>query len=164
MVKKVAVKRKVTPKKSPHKVEKKTNINAERILIENFVALQKVMANLSSKFDNLAEKLSKLLELFEISAKALAEKEFKIERGESDKRVAEKLDKLLDQNKIIARGLTLLHEPPEGYTPAQQPLPQPPALNPQPSRLKKYPIKKESSEEIRGYQKSISSQNKDYEE
>lgn len=85
--------------------------NVNKILIENFVSLQKVMTNLSSKFDNLAGQISKLLELFEISAKALAEKDFGDEKEKKDnKKVLEKIDNLLEQNKIIARGVTLLHE------------------------------------------------------
>ena len=100
----------------------------EKILIENFVSLQKVMTNLSLKFDDLTKQISKLLELFEISAKTLAEKEFEIEKKGSDKKVVEKIDNLLEQNKIIARGLTLIHEKiPESQQdyvmPTQKPLP-----------------------------------------
>ena len=46
----------------------------EKILIENFVSLQRVMTNLSEKFDGLSNNISKLLELFELSATALAKK------------------------------------------------------------------------------------------
>jgi polyhydroxyalkanoate synthesis regulator phasin len=138
---------------------KRHEINIEKTLIENFVALQKVMANLSSKFDNLAGQISKLLELFEISAKALAEKEVKIEQGEADKKIVEKIDKLLDQNKIIARGLTLLHEP-QAQMPVQQqgipaPLPRPRQPGMQPPGLKR------QARETGGYEKSISSQNEE---
>src|SRR3989339_231212 len=88
------------------------DIQTEKILVENFVALQKVMVNLSIKFDNLSGQISKLLELFEISAKALAEKDFDLEKDTKDKeKILKKLDDLFDQNKVIARGLTLLHEP-----------------------------------------------------
>jgi hypothetical protein len=83
----------------------------EKILIENFVALQRVMTNLSERFDSLATQISKMLNLFEISAKALAEKEFSTEKDTKDvKIVVEKLDGLLEQNKTIARGLLMLHE------------------------------------------------------
>lgn len=94
-------------------IEKKENTNSgqkmEQVLIENFVSLQKVMTNLAVKFDSLSGQISKLLELFEISAKTLAEKDYSIKQ-EPDKKVAEKLDTLLEQNKIIAKGITLLHE------------------------------------------------------
>ncbi len=85
------------------------NENFQKMLIENFVSLQSVMADLSSKLNNLANQMSKLLELFEESAKTFMEKDVKF-GGEADKDVADKLDKLLEQNKIIARGLALLHE------------------------------------------------------
>jgi hypothetical protein len=99
--------------------------NVERTLIENFVSLQKVMVNLSSKFDNLTNQISKLLGLFEVSAKALAEKDFEIESGNSQEnsKILEKIDNIIDQNKIIARGLTLVHEKTipqmQNYPPAQ---------------------------------------------
>lgn len=104
------VKKKVTENNSGQpKIPKPQNPN--KLLVENFVALQRVMTNLSIKFDNLAEQISKLLGLFEISAKALAEKEFSLEKGDkSSKKILEKIDTLLEQNKIIARGLTLMHE------------------------------------------------------
>jgi hypothetical protein len=87
---------------SPQKKE-----NVEKILVENFVSLQKVMTNLAVKFDNLSDQISKLLELFEISAKAMAEKGYSM--GE-DKKILEKLDALLEHNKVIAKGIALLHE------------------------------------------------------
>ncbi len=122
-------------------------LKMERVLIENFVSLQKVMTNLSIKFDNLTKQISKLLELFEISAKALVEKDFVLEKGSKDKKIIEKMDNLFEQNKVIARGLTLMHEKiPEksGYSPVQSPqqMQQPQALKSQ------IPMK--------GYQKSIS--------
>lgn len=109
-----------------NEVEKRENTNSdsrkstEQILIENFVSLQKVMTNLAVKFDGLSGQISKLLDLFEISAKTLAEKDYSV--GEkSDKKVAEKLDNILEQNKIIAKGITMLHESniPEEQYPAQ---------------------------------------------
>jgi len=87
-----------------------SNIKMEKALVENFISLQQVMTNLAIKFDNLAGQISKLLELFEISAKALAEKEQYVGDDKANKRVMDKLDNLLEQNKVIARGLSLLHE------------------------------------------------------
>ncbi|MBI2629310.1 hypothetical protein HYW74_04460 [Candidatus Pacearchaeota archaeon] len=84
-----------------------TEINKQ--LIDNFVALQRVMTNLSVKFDSLSDQISKLLNLFEISAKSFAEKNAgKITK--EDKEFLDKLDKLLDQNKLIAKGLTMMEE------------------------------------------------------
>ncbi len=83
----------------------------EKMLIENFVNLQKVLTNLAVKFESLSDQISKLLQLFEISAKSFVEKHSP-ESGEKekDREFLEKLDKLLDQNKTIAKGLTLMEE------------------------------------------------------
>ncbi|MBU3907041.1 MAG: hypothetical protein KKA64_02200 [Nanoarchaeota archaeon] len=86
------------------------NVKLERILIENFISMQKVLTNLSVKFDRLSDQISKLLELFEISARALAEKDLRNLGGNNNKDVLEKLDNLLDQNKTIARGVALMHD------------------------------------------------------
>jgi hypothetical protein len=119
------VAKKTTRKKTTKSPPKKTT---EKILVENFVSLQKVMTELAIKFDGLGAQISKLLELFEISAKTLAEKEIKINANKTDKKedkeLAIKLDSLIDQNKIIARGLTLLHENPgEEFMPVPPPMP-----------------------------------------
>ncbi len=131
-----------------------SEVKIERVLIENFVSLQKVMTNLSAKFDNLANQISKLLDLFEISAKALAEKDFNLEKENKDnKKIIEKIDNLFEQNKIIARGLTLLHEPPTrqepNYPHTQMPRMQRTIQAPRPNQ------EREVNRE--GYQKSISS-------
>jgi len=95
----------------PKKIEVKLENNVEKILVENFVSLQKVMTNLSLKFDNLTGQISKLLELFELSAKSLAEKDFELEKSNKEsKKILEKIEGILDQNKVIARGLTLMNE------------------------------------------------------
>ncbi|RLG15995.1 hypothetical protein DRN69_02055 [Candidatus Pacearchaeota archaeon] len=102
-------KKKVASKNPLKKSSEDTNI--QKILVENFVSLQKVMVNLSVKFDDLTNKISKLLELFEISAKALAEKDFDFGKSSKDnKKIIEKIDTLLEQNKTIARGLALMHD------------------------------------------------------
>jgi hypothetical protein len=127
--------------------------NTEKILIANFVSLQKVMTHLSLKFDNLTKQISKLLELFEISAKALAEKDFDLEKGGKDKKIIEKMDNLLDQNKIIAQGLTLMHE----KIPEQK-LQYPPVQVPQiPQQQIQQPLIQKPQVKTEGYQKSISS-------
>src|SRR3989344_1405197 len=92
--------------------ESTKEIKIERALVENFIALQKVMVNLSGKFDNLSGQISKLLELFEISAKSLAKRDFE-DLGKENiatKRIMEKLDSLTQQAGLIGRGLALIHE------------------------------------------------------
>ncbi len=108
------------------------SLNVEKALVDNFIALQQVMTNLAVKLDDLSTKMGKLLELFEISAKAIAENDLSLDGGPSKKVVADmsgKLDRLLDQNKVLAKGVSLLHEIPEhpSKTPeiAQKPMVRP---------------------------------------
>ena len=93
----------------PKKEDSEKTAEVNRILVENFVSLQKAMTHLAVKFDSLSEQISKLLQLFEISAKSFAEKE-KTENTEKDKDFLMKVDTLLEQNKTIAKGLTLMDE------------------------------------------------------
>ncbi len=106
------------PKKNKtSKKQEKADENT-KVLIENFVNLQKVLTNLAVKFDDLSDNISKLLQLFEISAKSFAEKQstktpleqMERQRNLRDREFAEKIDRLLDQNKVIAKGITLLEE------------------------------------------------------
>jgi len=89
----------------------KSGKNIEHILMQNSVEMQKIMTKLIERFENLSNKISELLELFEDSAKILVKKE--IETGKIDhlnEELLEKINKLMDQNKVIARGLSLIHE------------------------------------------------------
>ena len=94
----------------------------EQVLLNNFVNLQKVLTNLSVKFEDLSNNLSKLLQLFEISAKSFAEK-YSGEPGQtsSDKAFLKKLDSLLEQNKTIAKGIMLMEDKVRKRSPPQQP-------------------------------------------
>jgi len=95
----------VAGKKSPSRGSR----TLEKEILENLVQLQKVHTNLAEKFDKLAKEISSLLSLFEITAKNFAKKLPKGEM-EKDKEFLEKVDKLLEQNKTIAKGLTLMEE------------------------------------------------------
>lgn len=95
------------------------------ILIENFVNLQKVLTNLATKFEDLSIQMSKLLQLFEISAKSFAEKlATGIPEIEKDREFLDKLNALLEQNKVIAKGLTLMEEKIRERVYGQTPTPQ----------------------------------------
>ncbi len=113
-----------TKKKTQSSTKKKQDMN--NVLIENFVSLQKVMTNLAVKFDSLSGQITKLLDLFELSAKAFAEKNYSIKDSKEEQKTIEKLNTLLDQNKIIAKGIALLHEkeiyetPLNNYSPVQE--------------------------------------------
>lgn len=149
--KKKTSKRKTTTKRISHPNQKiviqqapaPKESKVDAVLIENFVSLQRVLTNLSIKLDNVATQMTKLLDLFEISAKALAEKDFDL-KGDS-KEVLEKLDTVLDQNKTLARGLTLMHErvpPMEMYQqqPPMRPLPPMPKMPQSPPQNFQSPV------------------------
>jgi uncharacterized protein (UPF0335 family) len=78
-------------------------------IIENFVALQRVNTNLAEKFDKLTNQISNLLVLFETAARSFATSPT-VQANEKDKEFLDKIDRLLDQNKTIAKGLTLMEE------------------------------------------------------
>jgi len=129
-VKKKSSKKKTKKKKTTKKSIKKPRVSTQRVAIEmqpvlvnNFVALQKVMVSLASKLDDVSIKMQKLLDLFELSAKTLAKKDFKL-AGETSPEVLKKLGELSEQNKVIAKGLTMIHEAPRPM-PAPQPVPGP---------------------------------------
>src|SRR3990167_6836909 len=118
-MKKGSKKRVVTSKKntSEGKVtrvvhESTKEIKIDRALIDNFVSIQRVMVNLSAKFDNLSTQISKLLELFEISAKSLVRKDMEDSEKEDmqNKKIMEKLDNIAQQANLIGKGLVLIHE------------------------------------------------------
>lgn len=93
------------------KISKKRSEDINNHLVENFISLQKVMVNLSAKFDNLSSQITRLLEIFEISARSLAQKDF--EKNNVDKNSGEilkKLDNLSQQAGLISKGLVLIHE------------------------------------------------------
>ncbi len=90
-------------------VEKKmTAKQREEILIENFVGIQHAMTNLSMKFGALSESITKLLHIFELSAKNF------LKEGKGDelntKEIMGRMDTLLNQNKLLAKGLVALEE------------------------------------------------------
>lgn len=101
--------KKVIKKKSIKKKTTKKSSNKD-LIAENFVALQRVMVNLSERFDELSNQISKLLNLFELSANAMAKKEINFTKPLDEEKIMGKLNNILDQNKIIARGLSLMHE------------------------------------------------------
>lgn len=70
-------------------------------LLANNVALQKVTLQLVDVTKQMTERTDRLLSLFEEAAK-------NIEKAEMKEPLTKQLDSLLEQNKVIARGLVLL--------------------------------------------------------
>jgi len=91
------------------KQSKKSHEEINQILIENFVHLQRVMSDQAVKMDKLAESITNLLQLFEMSARNFMSSPV-IADTEKDKEFLDKMDALLQQNKTIAKGLTLMEE------------------------------------------------------
>lgn len=164
------VKKKVVKKKKPIKTKVITRttsqVQVEKTLVNNFIALQKVMTNLALKFDDLSGQLSKLLDLFQISAKALAEKNFNVMGKEEHEDILKRLDNMSEQNKVLARGLTLLHEP------QTQPLIQKPTT-PRPQKIQIHPKIPQKTKELKetpgmrpelegGYQQSIANKSPEF--
>ena len=90
------------------KKEVKKDDSLENILLENFVELQKVLTNLTFKFSELSDNISRLLELFELSAKSFADKPIKT--SGVDEEFLKKLDSLLDQNKTISKAIMMMED------------------------------------------------------
>jgi len=164
-----ATKRKVnkSKKRNATKITRHSTkgVRVEKALVENFIGLQNVMVGLSAKFDNLANQISKLLELFEISAKALARKEFSIEGSKDSKKIMEKLDNLSEKAGLIGKGLVLIHESGQGLSPSHKTgeipeqreilqIKKPPLVPAIPGTPQKTILK---GPRMQGYQKSISS-------
>jgi len=100
------------------KANKTSNITRQRALnnrelqialIDNFVALQKVLTNLTARFEMMTDNLNKLLQLFEVSAKSFIQKQAGANPTD-EQELLKKLDTMLDQNKTVAKGITLIEE------------------------------------------------------
>ncbi|MBU2616703.1 MAG: hypothetical protein KKB79_01840 [Nanoarchaeota archaeon] len=117
--KKSVVRKKSVPKKkvvSRKAVSHKSDSVANKVLVENFIGLQKVMVDLAGKFDSLSVNISKLLDLFEASAKHLAKKDFETEKANGDsEKILEKLNALSEKAGLIGKGLVLIHEANSGF-------------------------------------------------
>lgn len=101
-------------KKSHHKDSKEikesseSSYKLEQRVIENLVTIQKIHTDLAEKFDKLAKEISQLLSLFELAARSFSSHTGRV--SDKDKEFLDKIDKLLEQNKTIAKGLTLMEE------------------------------------------------------
>jgi hypothetical protein len=109
VAKKTASKKKVTRKPASKKKTTKKIVKPqksyENLLIENFVSLQKVMTNLSMKFSELSQNMSKVLFVFEEAAKNLA-----ISEKVMNDQFGKKVDNLVDQNKTLNKNFGLMDE------------------------------------------------------
>jgi chaperonin cofactor prefoldin len=99
-------------KKTSHSTASRTSHapkDLSHTLAKNLVELQKINTDLAEKFDKLTKEISQLLALFEVTARNFA-KQAPIGEYEKDKDFLNKIDRLLDQNKVLAKGLTMMEE------------------------------------------------------
>jgi hypothetical protein len=104
------VKIQVEAKQPKRKISSKsTKAAIPKALIDNFVGLQKVQTNLAEKLDALTKQLSELLKLFETTAKTFAENPAVL-TSERDQEFLSKINQLLEQDKVIAKGVTYIED------------------------------------------------------
>ncbi|MBU0467197.1 MAG: hypothetical protein KJ718_06310 [Nanoarchaeota archaeon] len=82
----------------------------EHAVLKNLIELQKVNINMAEKFDHLGKEISQLLSLFEVTARNFAKNAPPTAEYTKDKDFLTKIDRLLDQNKLLAKGLTMMEE------------------------------------------------------
>lgn len=106
--KRAPAKRKSSNKQKSSKATPRIS-RADNLLLQNFVSLQQVIVDLSIKLNDLSSNMSQLLKLFEVSAEALVKNDFNV-GGQSNKEIVDRLNILLEQNKLVARGISLMGE------------------------------------------------------
>ena len=99
------------------KQEKKKPVNFNdniKLLIENSISLQNVLTNMTMSLDGLSKDVKRMVELFEDANKAFEQGKRPVE-GKTEKTemkiLQEKINSLIEQNKVMANGIILL----EGY-------------------------------------------------
>lgn len=100
--------------RAAHKRRKPKKIKAPKaaipkVLVDNLVGLQRVQATLAEKLDALAKQIVELLRLFEATAKTFSENPA-ILTMERDKEFIDKINQLLEQDKVIAKGVVYIEE------------------------------------------------------
>lgn len=96
-------------RRSPRRSMNVSRGTLEEQTISSLIELQKVHINLAEKFEKLSTQVENLLALFELAARNFA-KQPSMQNTEKDKEFLDKIDKLLDQNKLLAKGLTMMEE------------------------------------------------------
>jgi hypothetical protein len=88
--------------------ENSTSTGIEKEILKNLISLQKINIETSEKFDKLTNQISELLRLFEYAAQNFAANA--PVTSDKDREFLDKINKLLEQNKIIAKGLISMEE------------------------------------------------------
>jgi len=96
----------VTPEEKQEKLGKEEKLD---LLIKNTISLQKVITDLASDVTSLNADIKKMLNLFEEANKAFKEGKFQAPAAMAGD-LPEKINQLIEHNKIIAKGIVLLED------------------------------------------------------
>ncbi len=91
--------KKTISKKS--KAIKESANDTEKLLLENFIALQEALVTIGSDLKDLNKKITSMLELFENASRAYEEKP-------ESRSLSNKLNEIIEQNQTIAKSILLL--------------------------------------------------------
>jgi len=126
MAKKTGVKESVKKTSVKRTSPKPTKDNIIQQLMENNLSLQQKNVELINAISELSSKISRMVDIFDEAATHI--------KSGTDEPLVNKLEKLLDQNKVIANGLILLEKYIREKSAMQQPLTQPGKFSPKPLR------------------------------
>jgi len=95
----------IIPEEKQEKIGREEKLD---LLIKNTISLQKVITDLASDVNSLNADIKKMLTLFEEANKAF--KEGKVQMPTMTGDLPEKINQLIEHNKIIAKGIVLLED------------------------------------------------------
>ena len=104
-VKKTVTVTEITTKKTKKAPKESGSLGdkTNKLLLENFIALQEALTNIGYETKELNKKVTAMLDLFETAAKNFQE-------HPESRNLSSKIDELVEQNKIIAKSLLLMHK------------------------------------------------------
>ena len=96
----------IIPEEKQEKIGREEKLD---LLIKNTISLQKVIMDLASDVNSLNADIKKMLTLFEEANKAFKEGKFQAPAAITGD-LPEKINQLIEHNKIIAKGIVLLED------------------------------------------------------
>jgi hypothetical protein len=155
-VKKTVTVTEITTKKSKPKADDSKD-KTSKLLLDNFIALQEALTNIGYETKELNKKVTAMLDLFETAAKNFQE-------HPESRNLGSKMDELIEQNKIIAKSLLLMHKTTKETLGKKEDLVEgyKPSITEEPEEKKK--TKEESQEEDVQVEKDDSSEESSSEE
>jgi murein DD-endopeptidase MepM/ murein hydrolase activator NlpD len=93
----------ITEISKPKAIKANSEDKSQKLLLENFIALQEAIVNIGADLKDLNKKITSLLELFENAAK-------KFEEKPETRSLASKMNEIIEQNQTIAKTLLLMNK------------------------------------------------------